>query len=1061
MAKKPRTPEEQRRIDERIAFVQAHPELSKEEARTRFYVQTRAAELEAQGKEVDRKALRQKFQMGGVTREGFYTPGDVQAAARRRAALNATRTGETGTTGQTGQTGGVTSPTPPAEVKAPDTGPLGGTNMVRGVPTRMGPETKSWTGPKPAAKEAEKITPWQETWPNKQINAAINKVDRVVTGTGKFAYNTLVDTGESFNATFVNPAINVVGGLVGKNPNLRVAGPVEATTNVAGLLLDIFTFGGSSAARTGLTAVGREAAPGLVRTAGRAITELFARPSTARMTGEVFAGVSGRQVVKEAGTLAAEAGSKVVKGAVEKIPGGAKVKAATGKAVSKIEEFVTPYEYRALREGAATAKPAKAGTRGSWQGTRAGRIRATEEIDAADILDFEPENAADLFPSGRYGNIVSEEGDDAFNRIGFDVEETTEAPRYSADVTPADVEEASKVDEWMRGTPAPQPRTTPPPAQTTQVVPEARAPRAPEPQTQRTTPPPAQTTPPPTAPPAASTRPVLQLGPDRPEPTTEVGKSLKALFQDITEGVQETTAQIPTPTPRPPAAAAPEGDLGSLFGPEFQARRQAADEAARRAAERSPNSRAARQNPELRTPTRRADLTPEELEARKVETRAKDAERKRLERAKKAEQRKAAKEAAQKAADEAAQQAPTSGATNVLSETEQAREAAGTSNTPSWFTAKRERQAQRAAEAAAAPEPQAAQEVVVSAREAVTEATQIPESQMTSEQWWANAGGTGQAAPAPTPAPSPVPEAPSAPVRQAPVEPTRAVDTGTRGTGRSRPVTQPPASSATKPPAPPAAPTTVAKPMDLSKITTQEQFDEFMKQGGRQLFETMDVADLVQTIKTNPSLQGFLEKNPIRATTPASGTKVPGQMKAVSNEGTQTRFNRRGVAVPEELSRPMTFEPPVKPTSMKERTELQKTIDALENQRKRLMELTDLRGGARTEVESSNIDALQRQIDESRRVMLEFNQEYIAGVAPKAKPMSAAEEARLSRMAKQKAKGKPVSETVDEGLPGLSSDVESQMMEVEARGTQRRTADPDWEREVNPDDIDLFDEPSY
>lgn len=1057
MAKKPRTPEEQRRIDERIAFVQSHPELSKEEARTRYYVQTRAAELEAQGKTVDRQALRRKFQMGEVTRAGFYTPGDIQAAARRRAALNATRTGETGPTGT-----GPTGTPPPTEVKPPETGPLGGTNMVRGVPTRMGRETQSWTGPKPtapAAKEPEKITPWQEQWPNKQINAAINKVDRVVTGAGKFAYNTLVDTGESFNATFINPSINIIGGLFGKNPNLRNAGPVEATTNVVTTAADIFTFGTSRAATTGL----RAASPGIIRTASAAIGELLSRPSTARATGEVFAGISGRQVVREAGTIAAETGGRIVKGAVEKIPGGAKVKAATGKAVSKIEEFVTPWEYRALRESAATAKPAKAGTRGAWQGTRNSRIRATEEIDAADILDFEPENAADLFPSGRYGNIVSEEGDDAFNRIGFDIEETTEAPRYSADVTPADVEEASKIDDWMRGTPAPAPktveqeiihsrtygprtetpatgqatpearaprapepqtqRTTSPPAQTTQVVPEARTPRAPEPQTQRTTPPPAQTTPPPTAPPA--------------------------------------------PTSMPPAAAAaPEGDLGSLFGPEFQARRQAADEAARRAAERSPNSRAARQNPELRrTPTRRADLTPEELEARKVETRAKDAERKRLERAKKAEQRKAAKEAAQKAADEAAQQAPTSGATNVLSETEQAREAAGTSTTPSWFTAKRERQAQRAAEAAAAPEPQAAQEVVVSAREAVTEATQIPESQMTSEQWWANAGGAGQAAPAPTPAPTPAPrpapEAPSAPVRQAPVEPTRAVDTGTRGTGRSRPVTQPPAPSATKPPAPAAAPTTAAKPMDLSKITTQEQFDEFMNQGGRQLFNTMDIQDFVGTVNANPNIRAFLEKNPVKQAAPSSGAKVPGQMKAVSNEGTQTRFNRRGVAIPDELAQPMTFEPPVKPTSTKESAQMSKAIEALESQRKKLAELTDLRGGARTEVETANLAAMERQVAEMRRVMTEFNQEYIAGVAPKARPMSATEEARLARMARQKAKGKPVSETAEEELPGLASDVESQMMEVEARGTQRRTADPDWEREVNPDDIDLFDEPSY
>lgn len=62
---------------ERVAFVQANPNLAPEVARQRFYVQTRASELEAAGKDVDRAALRQKFQSGGVTREGFYTPGDV------------------------------------------------------------------------------------------------------------------------------------------------------------------------------------------------------------------------------------------------------------------------------------------------------------------------------------------------------------------------------------------------------------------------------------------------------------------------------------------------------------------------------------------------------------------------------------------------------------------------------------------------------------------------------------------------------------------------------------------------------------------------------------------------------------------------------------------------------------------------------------------------------------------------------------------------------------------------------------------------------------------------
>jgi len=61
----------------RVEFVQANPNLAPEVARQRFYVQTRANELEAAGKPVDRAALREKFQTGGVTREGFYTPGDV------------------------------------------------------------------------------------------------------------------------------------------------------------------------------------------------------------------------------------------------------------------------------------------------------------------------------------------------------------------------------------------------------------------------------------------------------------------------------------------------------------------------------------------------------------------------------------------------------------------------------------------------------------------------------------------------------------------------------------------------------------------------------------------------------------------------------------------------------------------------------------------------------------------------------------------------------------------------------------------------------------------------
>jgi len=1039
MAKKPRTPEEQRRIDERIAFVQAHPELSKEEARTRYYVQTRAAELEAQGKTVDRQALRQKFRTGQVTRAGFYTPGDVQAGARRLAALNATRTG----TGGTPPSDTTPSTTTPSTVTAPSTGPLGGeTKMVKGVPTRMGPETRSYVTTKPPAPPKE-ITPWQESWPNKQINTAITAVDKAAVKTGKFVGNTVMETAESFNRTFVNPVINVGGWIFGKNPNLPTSGPIEATTNVAGALLDIGTFGASRVARTGAELGIRAATPTVSRLVRNLLGETASRVggTSARGIREQFAATTGR--------VAAQGVQRVV----DRIPGGQKVKAA----VSKIDEMMTPYQYRALREGVATIKPSTPGARGSWEGTRASRIRATEEIDAADILDFEPEDVTDLF-GRRVGNdstIVNKADDDWFWRKGFDIEETVEAPRYSADVTPADMEEVSKIDDWMRDAPKP---TTPaastsrqeaidnfvgnvvPEPPPTQVFPETRPPRAPEPQTQRTAPPPTRTTPPP----AQTTPPTMANLDVKPGGKVEIRNTGTA------------------------GAATPESGAQSLFGPEFEARRAAADAAAQRAAERSPNSRAARQNPQRRTNTRRADLTPEELEARQVETRARDAERKRLERARKAEERKAAKEAA-KAADEAAQQAPTSGATNVLSETEQAREAAGQTQNPSWFVARRERQAQRAAEAAAAPPPQAAQEVVVSAREAVTEATQIPESQITSEQWWANAGGRGQQVPASNPAASILPQEPSAPVRPAPVQPTRAADTTGRGTGRQRPPVQQPA--AQKPPtqtpapsAPAPAPAT-GNPFDLSKITTQEQFDEFMNRGGRQMLNDMDINDFVATIKANPNVQPFLENNPLKraAAQPSTG-KVPGQMKAVSNEGTQTRFNRRGVAVPEELSAPMTFEPPVKPTSTKESGQLQKTIEALESQRKKLMELTDLRGGARTEVESANIDALQRQIDESRRVMLEFNQEYIAGVAPKARPVSATEQTRLERLNKQAEKarreGKPAptpKETADvpEEAAGLN------LGEPERRGTQRRTLDPDWEREVNPDDIDLFDEPSY
>ena len=69
----------QKRVEERKKFVAGKKEqgLDAKEARKRFYVQTRVKELEAKGITVDaakRKELREKFNSGKVSREGFAAP---------------------------------------------------------------------------------------------------------------------------------------------------------------------------------------------------------------------------------------------------------------------------------------------------------------------------------------------------------------------------------------------------------------------------------------------------------------------------------------------------------------------------------------------------------------------------------------------------------------------------------------------------------------------------------------------------------------------------------------------------------------------------------------------------------------------------------------------------------------------------------------------------------------------------------------------------------------------------------------------------------------------------
>jgi hypothetical protein len=65
-----------KRVAERKEFVAKAKErgVDAKTARKRYFVQTRAKELEAQGKPVDRAALRKKFESGDVSRKGFGAP---------------------------------------------------------------------------------------------------------------------------------------------------------------------------------------------------------------------------------------------------------------------------------------------------------------------------------------------------------------------------------------------------------------------------------------------------------------------------------------------------------------------------------------------------------------------------------------------------------------------------------------------------------------------------------------------------------------------------------------------------------------------------------------------------------------------------------------------------------------------------------------------------------------------------------------------------------------------------------------------------------------------------
>jgi hypothetical protein len=263
MAPKPnknKTPQELDRIAKRIEFVKARPNLDPAAARQQFFVQTRAAELTSKGLEVTkekRAQLRQKFQAGDVQRTGFYTPADLARIAARN-----TGGGNTGGTGGTGgNTGGNTNGQNLSEYKM-----LNKENTAR-RPVSAKPQTQQtgltgankWIYENVAKPEMAAIERFNER-NVKQFGSNTPLIVRTAGGVTRGIGGMALSTAESFNATFINPAVNLVGGLFGKKPNLRQAGPVEAAFNTVDAIATIATLGGSKPLTAALRVSGRGAA---------------------------------------------------------------------------------------------------------------------------------------------------------------------------------------------------------------------------------------------------------------------------------------------------------------------------------------------------------------------------------------------------------------------------------------------------------------------------------------------------------------------------------------------------------------------------------------------------------------------------------------------------------------------------------------------------------------------------------------------------------------------------------------------------------------------------------
>lgn len=277
-ANKNRTPQELDRIAKRVEFVKARPNLDPAEARQRFFVQTRAAELTSKGVEVTkekRAQLRQGFQTGKVKREGFYTPGDLaRIAARNTGGGDAPQniikpprsTGANRAAGARSQPGVRVTQTPQSLAQMKSEASMTGVNK--------------WINENIAKPEMAAVQRFNER-NVKQFGAKTPLIVRTAGGVTRGIGGMAMSTGESFNATFINPAVNLVGGLFGKKPKLRQAGPVEAAINTVDAVATIATFGGSKVLTSAVRAGGNFAAEklsqsGLARTSMK-IDNILAR----------------------------------------------------------------------------------------------------------------------------------------------------------------------------------------------------------------------------------------------------------------------------------------------------------------------------------------------------------------------------------------------------------------------------------------------------------------------------------------------------------------------------------------------------------------------------------------------------------------------------------------------------------------------------------------------------------------------------------------------------------------------------------------------------------------